>query len=243
MGFFSDALKIINPVGLIANKGIADSVFGSKNADGSVNYNNMPEMPVFTNEDGTLKDQYETAGKTSWQQLQAQNNLGKLQGMADTEGPTSLAQGQLDQNRLSSRRNLMNQTKQNQSSLASNMSNMSRFGGLGGASSERLAQQNMRNNNASSLATRGQELDNEMTILNQDNARKVDLQKSLANSYQNQAAYDDSKLDRDIQRSTGFQQNSWQEMMKAWAAKNSASELQAANKPSGLLGLGIAGVL
>jgi hypothetical protein len=215
-------------------------------------FNDVPEggngMPMgqwtLSGADGKLRKDLLLGNSLPQAATQSQDVLNKLVGQATATGPSAQA-GYLQQ---ANERETTNALDANDAAARSGLANatgmMAMRGGLDNGARSRLARdfgntaiqgaQKIRNDAA------GRNLD----VLQKDEAQKTAMMQALPSQLLSQAGFQQDNKKFDISNTLNTVGGKYKDDMGAWAAGQSAKEQAAlANKKSGLLGLGIAGIL
>lgn len=202
--------------------------------------------PEFTLGDGKgrLAGDLQLAGWMPESARQSQGVLNDLQSFANTQGPTQQAQYLQEANQNQLNRSLGDAEATGRSQLASANTNMAMRGGLDAGSRERMASSNMLGTMMNKQNARSGAADQNLNILANDEAQKMDVMRSLPSQLLGQAGYETGLKQYDIDNTLNVMGNKYNQDMQAWAGNQAAREqTKLANKNSGLLGLGIGGIL
>lgn len=154
-----------------------------------------------------------------------------LKDQAFSTGQSPWAKLQTDQQRMEQQNALQGAQQQNMQAQGMAQSQLARSGGLRGGAATLLARQGGRNlmNSSQDISRAG--MGQRLGINQQDLARKQDLLGSFSNLEQSAQGKNLGTLTGDVANQSAFNQNRYNEQMRAWAASKSAdAERAAANQ-------------
>lgn len=193
--------------------------------------------------DGKLRPDLMLNGQQPAGFTASQEVLGNLRAQAEGKGPTQSAQYLQDANTRNLRNSLGEAEAQGRSDLASTTGNMAMRGGVDAGSRERLARVFGTEGMMNKQRLRNDAAGNNLDILAKDEAQKLQTMQQLPGQLLQQAGFEQDGRRFDIGNTLTTAGGKYAEDMRAWAGNQSAREqAQLANKPSGLLGLGMMGL-
>lgn len=242
--------SFFGPVGTVAG-GLIGNQMGGGNALGFLggpkadvpNATPRPDWSLST-PDGHLRSDLLLGNSMPQSAGQSQDMLNQLQTRATAQGPSQQAQYLQDANTRNMNNNLDQASATAAGQMAGMNTNLAMRGGLDAGARERIG----RSMNTDTLFNKQKVMNdasgNNLNILANDEANKQQIMQSLPSSLLAQAGFEQGNKQFDIQNTLGTVGGKYATDMNAWAANQSAREqAQLANKKSGLLGLGIGGIL
>lgn len=229
MGIFNDLLPAISPVASILNMG----------RESRPTQTPQPNRPDILGSNSYVKAPFQLEGQNSQYQKMGANALNSLNTIATAQGPSQQAQYLQKINQNQYQNQLANQSKTNESQFANLKNDLSMRGGLTSDARERIGT-NLANSNISSQQNLyAQNSNNNLKILQGDEANKQNLLKDVSRTG---LAYDQNELNKkrfDITNSLNTANNYYNQDMSKWAALNASKDQQwAARNTGGLLGNG-----
>tara|TARA_Y100000296_G_C5180060_1_gene263666 strand:+ start:6351 stop:7037 length:687 start_codon:yes stop_codon:yes gene_type:complete len=210
-----------------------------KNTPSAPRETKRPDRPDLLDENNFMKDQFRLSNHTNPYESIGGDALNKLYERATSEGPTQSAQYLMDQNNALTNQARSNQKQQNAGQFQSLVNNMAMRGGMDRGSRLRSMNQMNRNNMMSDQNLNVNRLNNEMDILQKDEASKFSLLGQMPSRTLDYANYELGKDKFDIGNSINTANNYYNQDMSQWAALNSANQAKwAAENTGGLLGKG-----
>lgn len=205
--------------------------------------NTKPEWSL-SGTDGKLRPDLVLGNDTPQAATQSQDVLSRLVNQATSQGPSQQAQYLQQANTRSMQNNLGNADALARSSVSNMTGQMAMRGGIDAGARERLGRsagiEAMMNKQKIMNDASGANMD----LLAKDEAQKTQMLQALPASLLAQAGFSQGNKRFDIENTLNTVGGKYNADMSAWAAAQSASEqAKAAKKNSGLLGLGIGGIL
>lgn len=202
-----------------------------------------PAQWNLTTPDGKMRSDLQLGAELPQAAKQSQGILDQLQARATATGPSQSAQYLQGANERNTNNSLAQAAQMSRSGLADATSGMAMRGGLDAGARERMA----KSNNFSAMMGKQKILNdsagNNLNILSQDENQKTQMMQALPSSLLAQAGFDRAGKQFDISNTLSTVGNKYQTDMQAWGANQAAREqAQLANKPQGLLGLGMFGL-
>lgn len=175
---------------------------------------------------------------------QSQDVLNQLQTRATAQGPSDQAKYLQDANTRNMNNSLDQAEATSRGTMASMNTNLAMRGGLDSGARERIG----RANGADTMMNKQRIMNDasgaNLNILANDEAQKNQMMQALPSSLLAQAGFEQDNKKFDISNTLGTVGGKYGTDMNAWAANQAAREqAQLANKKTGLLGLGIGGIL
>lgn len=192
-----------------------------------------------SNKDGVLRDDLRLGNQMPQAATQSQSVLEQLISRATSQGPSQQAQYLQEANQRNIQNSLGQAEELGRTAQAQMGQQLAMRGGLDSGARERMA----RSGNLSTMLNKQRILNDgqgaDLNILAQDEGQKLQTLQALPSSLLSQAGFEQGNKQFDISNTLNTVGNKYKEDMAAWAAMNSAKEQKkAAEKKSGLLGLG-----
>lgn len=216
---------------------LAPSVLGGGQVKvpGSISKPTDPTKNILDN-NSFVKGNFALSGQQNADMDTARGLLGNLQGFANQQGPSSIAQSLLSANDAETSSMIDKMQNANASQMATQSANLATKGGMSSGARERLAS-NMANNNVNNINSINQQSSiNNLNTLAQDEERKFGLLKDLPSQYLGLADRVNNNRQFDISNSLGVATNSYNQGMQAYGA-NQLARQQAQSYNAGNKGL------
>lgn len=194
--------------------------------------------------DGKLRSDLMLGGNMPAAAGQSQSVLNQLMSRATSQGPSQQANYLMDANQRNTQNQLGQAEEMGRGQMASATGQMAMRGGLDAGARERMGSQGGFQTLMNKQKIMNDSAGSNLNILAQDEAQKTGMMQALPSQLLSQAGFEQGGKQFDIANTLQTVGGKYDTDMREWGASQAAREqAKLANKKSGLLGLGIAGIL